>query len=128
VPLIKVSVLNIRMTKRKLCPVCGEKPVAVNCHHGDRVYYRSRCDSCIRKSRRLKPRAPLWFKQGYRKKSKCDRCGFKSKSDRQMFVFHVDGDLQNVDWNNLKTVCANCQIDLFLNQSGWAMSPSVQGF
>lgn len=116
------------MQTRKICPSCNERPVAVNCRHGEKTYYRRQCDTCIRKGKGLKPKSPLWFRHGYRKKPTCDRCGFKSTSDRQMSVFHVDGDLKNVDWNNLKTICANCVIDLFQNGSKWRSSPSVPGF
>jgi hypothetical protein len=35
-------------------------------------------------------------------------CGFKSLYPSQMTVFHIDGDLTNVVFSNLRTICLNC--------------------
>lgn len=91
---------------RKLCKICKHRPVAVNYHKEGKTYYRSKCDHCDRVSRNGIPR---WFKAGYRKKSKCDRCGFTSKYLEQFDVYHIDGNLNNCRYDNLKSVCANCQ-------------------
>jgi Zn finger protein HypA/HybF involved in hydrogenase expression len=45
----------------------------------------------------------------YKKKTACDRCGFKSEDTNQLDVYHVDSDVSNCKYENLKTVCANCQ-------------------
>jgi len=40
------------MKKRALCTVCNMKPVAVNYHKNGRTFYRTKCDSCIRKQKK----------------------------------------------------------------------------
>ena len=52
---------------------------------------------------------PRWYRSGYRQKTICDKCGFRSPHKEVFAVFHVDSDLNNCRPNNLKTVCANCQ-------------------
>jgi hypothetical protein len=93
---------------RPLCTVCKSKPRAIAYHKYGRVYYRSRCDACIRKSRKLKAVVPRWQASGYKKKATCDKCGFKARHHSQLAVYHVDGDLNNCELRNLKTVCLNC--------------------
>ena len=51
---------------------------------------------------------PRWARAGYKLKNQCDKCGFKSPHREIFRVFHVDGNLDNCRFNNLKTVCANC--------------------
>ena len=51
---------------------------------------------------------PRWTRSGYKVKSQCDKCGFKSPHKEVFRVFHVDGDLNNCRPANLKTVCCNC--------------------
>lgn len=103
---------------RPLCPTCNERPVAINYIKDDVPHYRSQCDSCARKGKKLKPKPPLWFVKGYRKKPACELCGFAAKHiEKQMNVFHVDGNLKNVDRMNLKTVCLNCTQDIVSNRS-----------
>ena len=41
-------------------------------------------------------------------KFNCEKCGFKSTHKEIFRVFHVDGNLDNNRFNNLKTVCLNC--------------------
>jgi hypothetical protein len=91
---------------RKLCKKCNQRPAAINYYKDSTPYYRRVCDHCARGS---KDGIPKWFKAGYRKKTKCDKCGFTSKYKEQFNVFHIDGDLDNCKITNLKTVCANCQ-------------------
>ena len=55
-------------------------------------------------------------------------CNFKAKSFRQLFVWHVDGNLKNVAWTNLKTVCANCQIELASLRVPWKPAPILPDF
>ena len=90
---------------RPLCK-CGERPKAVNYKKNNRIYYRSLCDVCLRGG--LFSKIPRWARSGYKKKTQCDRCGFKSPHRDVFKVFHVDGNLDNCRHNNLKTVCANC--------------------
>lgn len=97
---------------RPLCKACGKNFAAVNGYHNDKKYYRSRCTTCIRRGKALPALAPRWKTSGYKKKTKCDRCGFKSRISAQLMVFHIDGDLNNVDLRNLKTVCLNCAVEV----------------
>ena len=93
---------------RPLCRVCERNAAAVNGYHNGRVYYRSRCNACIRRGRKLKPALPRWQQSGYKKKSACDRCGFQARHASQLMVYHVNGDLRDSELRNLKTVCLNC--------------------
>jgi len=113
---------------RPLCPTCNLRPVAINSHRGERTYYRKVCDACSRTGRKLKPDAPTWAKSGYVKKPQCDKCGFKFKLIEQSNVFYVDGNLKNNNWHNLKTVCLNCQQELYRGRISWKPSPIVPDF
>ena len=93
---------------RPLCKVCSKQPAAINGYHHDKIYYRSRCNACIRRGRKLKPGVPRWQAAGYRKKATCDRCGFRARHASQLTVWHVNGDLTDAELRNLKTVCLNC--------------------
>lgn len=93
---------------RPLCKVCGKNLAAINGYHNEKIYYRSRCNTCIRRNKKQKPAVPRWQAAGYKKKSNCDRCGFKSRHHAQLMVYHVDGNLNNCELRNLKTVCLNC--------------------
>ena len=44
---------------------------------------------------------------------------FTSNFDMQFNVYHVDGDRNNCAFNNLKSVCANCQRVLHLEGMRW---------
>jgi len=98
--------------KRPQCPACQQRPCAVNYITEDRTHYRSRCEHCIKRGRRIKPPVPRWQQAGYKKKTVCDRCGFRSKYSAQLVVYHVDGNLHNSDFKNLKTICQNCVIEV----------------
>ena len=101
---------------RPICPVCTQRPVAVNYIKDGITHYRKICDSCIRQGKKLKPIPPGWIKSGYRKKDRCEVCGFKAKYPvKQLRVFYLDGNLKNNNHMNLKTVCLNCQIELSNN-------------
>lgn len=93
---------------RPLCKVCGKNAAAINGYHGGKIYYRSRCSACIRRSRDLKKPKPRWESAGYKKKPTCDRCGFIARHRTQLIVYHVNGDLNDCELRNLKTVCLNC--------------------
>lgn len=107
------------MTYRPLCTACQKKPVAVNYRRNNITYYRSRCDTCIRKKKFKAAPKPRWLERGYKKKSACERCGFKAKYKEQLFVYHLDGNLDNTAPINLKTICANCQIEIAKSKLGW---------
>ena len=93
---------------RPFCKICNSNHTAINYHRNGKVYYRKLCDNCGRKKEKLKPRVSTWEKSGYKKKQQCDLCGFKCLFPSQLTVFHIDGNLQNVQLNNLRTVCLNC--------------------
>ncbi len=97
---------------RPMCNVCNQRPRAINCYRGSQVYYRSRCDHCIKKNKKIKVSAPRWQTKGYKKKLTCDRCGFRSRYSTQLLVYHVDGNLNNCGLRNLRTVCLNCVEDI----------------
>jgi hypothetical protein len=110
------------MEKRNLCPRCFEFPVAINYKRDGKTHYRSMCISCIRKGKKLKPQPAAWMKSGYKKPERCELCNFKAKTEKQLFVFHIDGNLKNTNWHNLKTVCANCRIELDNGKLPWKQS------
>ena len=116
------------MLKRDLCPICRINLVAVNYVKHGVHHYRNSCASCIRKGKKLKPVMPAWAQSGYKKKDRCEMCNFKSKTLKQMFVYHVDGNLKNTNSFNLKTVCSNCQIELAGTKLPWKPAPIVPDF
>ena len=103
-----IKAYGITMCMRPLCKVCGKNAAAINQHHGDKIYYRSRCNACIRRGRRPKRHRPRWESAGYRKKATCDKCGFRARHPSQLVVYHVNGDLNDSELRNLKTICLNC--------------------
>jgi hypothetical protein len=116
------------MEYRKLCQICGKTPVAVNYKSNSKTYYRSRCDSCIRKGKKLSPPKPRWLLEGYKKKPHCEKCGFKSKYKEQLFVYYVDGNLNNNSLFNLKTICANCQYEVAREGLGWKQGDLIPDY
>jgi len=102
----KRATINSYMN-RPLC-ICGYRPAAINYKKEGKTYYRKKCETCL-KANQIGYGIPKWYRDGYRQKSICDKCGHKSKYSEQFNVFHVDGNLNNSKFNNLKTVCANCQ-------------------
>jgi hypothetical protein len=122
----KTAVLNAfgkgpsdKYRMRPICQACHQRPCAVNYIREDITHYRSRCETCARKGRGLKPREPRWKSAGYKKKMSCDRCGFKAKYAGQIFVYHVDGNLNNAGLKNLKSVCRNCEVELSKSDLAW---------
>jgi hypothetical protein len=114
-----------RARMRKLCKVCQQRPVAINYYKGSKLFYRSKCDHCARGYTSLRP---LWAQHGYKQKNVCDKCGFSSKYKEQFNVFHLDGDLTNCRYNNLKTVCANCQRVLHTEGHKWKQGDLTPDF
>ena len=119
-----LKVLNTSMTDKKhirpLCSSCKIKPRAFNYRRKGKVYYRTKCDQCIKEDKGLNTgKKQTWEKTAYRKKHICEKCGFKSKHPAQMDVYHVDGNLKNCEWSNLKTICANCSRIKSMEEVGW---------
>ena len=96
------------MLKRPICKECNKNYSAINYIRNGKTYYRSICDNCGKKKAKKKPIVPSWEKVGYKRKPQCDICGFKSLYPSQTTVFHIDGNLTNVNHTNLKTICLNC--------------------
>lgn len=93
---------------RPICNHCNKNYRAINYIRNEITHYRSKCDECGRKARKEKARVPSWQKAGYKKKPTCDLCGFKSLFNTQMVVYYIDGNLENNQYANLRTVCLNC--------------------
>jgi len=94
--------------KRPICKTCNQNYCAINYIRAGVTHYRGMCDVCGRKKAKLKPRKANWTKSGYVKKTACDLCGFKSIFSTQITVFHIDGDLENSQQSNLRSICLNC--------------------
>ena len=92
---------------RPLC-ICGLRPAAINYKKNDKTFYRRKCETCTRYGG-TEHGIPKWKRVGYEKKDYCEKCNFKSIHNEQFNVFHIDGSLENCQFNNLKTICANCQ-------------------
>jgi hypothetical protein len=97
---------------RPICDACNKRFAAINRYFKGKIYYRKKCDSCIRKGRETKLLVPKWSLAGYKQKTQCDRCGFRAKSLKQTVVYHLDKDLNNCNLNNLRTVCLNCSVEV----------------
>jgi len=93
---------------RPMCSRCNKEPCAINYIRKGKTHYRKICDSCGKQKTNKKPKIHTWERAGYRKKIACDLCGFKVVYPSQTMVFHIDGDLTNVSFNNLRTICLNC--------------------
>jgi hypothetical protein len=106
---------------RPKCPACNQRLCAVNYRRAGVTHYRTRCDWCIKKARRVPQPAPRWRSAGYKKKTICDRCGFRSKYAAQLMVYHVDGNLNNNTMRNLKTICQNCCVEVNRLDLTWAV-------
>lgn len=104
---------------RPLCKSCNKNHAAVNYVKNGIRHYRKLCDECGRKKKKLKPRTANWEKSGYKKKSSCDNCGFKSIYPTQMIVYHIDGCLENTDKSNLRTICLNCTEVIKKKEINW---------
>ena len=105
--------------KRPLCLACNQRHAGVNYKRNGKIYYRRKCDTCIREGRGIKPAKPNWSRDGYKKKMFCDKCGFKARWARQIVVYYVDGDLNNTKQTNLKSICLNCSIAVEKQDMPW---------
>lgn len=96
------------MIPRPICKVCGKNPRAPAYYRAGKRYYRSRCSTCIAKDKKVRLPEPKWKIKGYKKKQACDLCGFRSVFSSQILVYHIDGDLNNCDLINLRSICLCC--------------------
>jgi hypothetical protein len=104
---------------RPKCTACNQRLCAINYIRDGLTHYRSRCDYCIKKGRLVRPPVARWTQLGYKKKPTCDRCGFRAKYAAQLMVYHVDGNLNNSNLRNLKTICQNCAIEVKKSDQPW---------
>lgn len=93
---------------RPICDSCNKNVRSINYVRDGITHYRSKCDECRRKSAKLAPRKANWMRSGYNKKPTCDLCGFHSVYPSQITVFHINGDLEDISFKNLKSICLNC--------------------
>lgn len=93
---------------RPFCKACNRQPAAVNYYRNNVPHYRSRCAACIRLRKKERPSEPKWKINGYKKKPACDLCGFRSKYSSQIVVCHVDGNMNNCELYNLRSICLCC--------------------
>ena len=114
-----MCVLNGNGTKRPLCQECNSRPAAYNYRRGDKVYYRKKCDACIRRSSSSTISTPAWQRSGYHKQTHCEMCGFTAQHPHQLDVHYLDGNMTNNIQSNLKTVCANCNRLIHVKKQGW---------
>lgn len=85
----------------------------MNYRRGDKTYYRSVCNSCdrsVREKRNLKNQ--LLQRSGYKKRSQCDRCGFRAKVASQMQIVYLDSNRYNAALSNLRSYCLLCVEEL----------------
>lgn len=104
---------------RPKCQSCFDHLAAINYHRGQQTYYRKLCDQCLRKGRSPRSPVPAWYRSGYKIKDRCEKCNFRSRVEGQISIWYVDQNEQNVQWNNLKSVCANCKIELKSKFFAW---------
>ncbi len=116
---------NDKKQTRPLCQECNSKPAAYNYRRGDKIYYRKKCDSCIRKTNSSTISTPAWQRSGYKKNNSCEMCGFNARHPYQLDVHYVDGNMSNNNTSNLKTVCANCNRLLHVKKQGWRQGDLV---
>lgn len=110
---------------RPLCK-CGQRPRAINYKKNNRIYYRSLCEICLAKG--LYHNVPRWLRAGYKIKTVCEKCGFKSSHKEIFRVFHIDGNLNNCRHSNLKTVCANCSLILSKEGIKWRQGDLIADY
>jgi hypothetical protein len=115
--------LNTSM--RPLCK-CGLRPRAINYKKNEKIYYRSLCEICM--AHGPYHGIPRWARQGYKMKSICEKCGFKSPYKEVFRVFHIDGNLNNCRHSNLKTICSNCAITLGREGIVWRQGDLVADY
>ena len=71
---------------------------------------------------------PRWLRSGYKMKSQCEKCGFRSPHVEVVRVFHMDGNLDNCRAANLKTICLNCAGVLSKEGIAWRQGDLVADY
>jgi hypothetical protein len=71
---------------------------------------------------------PRWQQLGYQMKLQCEKCGLKSQHKEVFRVFHIDGNLDNCRYSNLKTVCCNCTQVLSKEGITWKQGDLIADF
>ena len=101
---------------QKICENCDKNSATVNYIRNGKTYYRKLCYHCnkIKKSD-LDLTVQLLKKSGYKKKTVCDRCGFKSKTPKQIEIYYRDNNKLNVSLSNIRSFCVNCVIEITEN-------------
>jgi len=102
---------------RPICKYCKINPGAVNYRKNGKTYYRKGCESCNKHGAFAV--VPRWQRAGYKLKDTCEKCGTTSAHPEIFRVFHIDRDLNNCRYSNLKTICANCAIILSKDGAKW---------
>ena len=110
--------------KRPICGACRHNLCAINYKRNGKTHYRSRCMACANSRRKIRQPDPRWRSKGYVKKKTCDLCGFRVKHGSQIMVYHMDGDLNNADLLNLRSICLNCSA-LVQRQSAWKVGDLI---
>lgn len=116
------SVIMNNDTNRPLCEKCkGRYRAVAYTRPSGQTQYRSLCEHCLKlkKTGRLSRVKTSWEKGGYKKKTACDICGFKSKYTSQITVWHVNGNLNDSSLVNLRCVCLNCVEAVKRRQATW---------
>lgn len=104
---------------RPFCPKCNKKLCAINYKRDGVLHYRSVCNDCGKNKPKKKSGIHKWQTAGYNKKPACDLCGFKSIYPSQITVFHIDGNLNNTEFSNLRSICLNCVEVVKRKQVNW---------
>ncbi len=117
---------GVNICMRPLCKACGHRPRALNYYKNDKPYYRTLCEACL--SHGPKAHIPRWQRAGYKPKSQCEKCGFKSPHPEIFSVFHIDGNLDNCRPSNLKTVCSNCSKILAKSGITWRQGDLIADY
>lgn len=105
------------------CIVCNKnkQQSSGSCDKGKnkgKKIYKNTCTSCslkknivrtnkvrLRNKTRMKLRKYPWAEH---KKDYCENCGFIALHSCQLDIDHIDGNHNNNDSSNYKTLCANC--------------------
>lgn len=96
-----------KSTRKGQCSICG--PVSIHfAGVTPNGVDRWKCWTKIKYKRRP------WL---HHRKEACERCGFIPEHPSQLDIDHMDGNRDNNDPLNLRTLCANChRLKTFLNQ------------